>query len=29
MNRRTTYTFKWPGSKESDGLAMNCHMKNG
>ena len=29
MNRRTTYTFKWPGSKRPDGLAMNCHMKDG
>lgn len=29
MNRRLTYTVKWPGSKKPDGLAMNCHMKNG
>ena len=29
MNRRTTYTFTWPGRKKPDGLAMNCHMKDG
>ena len=29
MNRRTTYTFKWPGRKKPNGLAMNCHMKDG
>lgn len=29
MNRRMVYTFKWPGSKTPDGLAMNCHMRNG
>lgn len=29
MNRRTTYTVKWPGRKKPNGLAMNCHMKNG
>ena len=29
MNRRTTYTFTWPGRKKPNGLAMNCHMKDG
>ncbi len=29
MNRRTTYTFKWPGRKKPSGLALNCHMKDG
>lgn len=29
MNRRTTYTFKWPRNKKPNGLAMNCHMKDG
>lgn len=29
MNRRTTYTYKWPGRKKPNGLAINCHMKNG
>ena len=29
MNRRKTYTFKWPSSKKPNGLAMNCHIKDG
>ena len=29
MNRRTTYTMKWPGDKKPVGLAMNCHMMDG
>ena len=29
MNRRKTYTFKWPSSKKPNGLAMNCPMKDG
>lgn len=29
MNRRLIYTFTWPGSKRPNGLAMNCHMKDG
>lgn len=29
MNRRTTYTVKWPREKKPSGLALNCHMKNG
>lgn len=29
MNRRTTYTFTWPGRKKPTGLALNCHMKDG
>lgn len=29
MNRRTTYTFTWPGREKPTGLAMNCHMKDG
>ncbi len=29
MNRRTTYTFTWPGDKKPAGLALNCHMKDG
>lgn len=29
MNRRTTYTFKWPREKKPSGLALNCHMKDG
>ena len=29
MNRRTIYTFQWPGRKRPNGLAMNCHMKDG
>ncbi len=29
MNRRTVYTFKWPGEKRPNGLAMNCHMQDG
>lgn len=29
MNRRTTYTVTWPGSKKPTGLALNCHMKDG
>lgn len=29
MNRRTTYTYKWPSSKKPGGLALNCHMKDG
>lgn len=29
MNRRTTYTFTFPGQKKPSGLALNCHMHNG
>lgn len=29
MNRRTTYTFTWPGGRKPAGLALNCHMHNG
>lgn len=29
MNRRTTYTFVFPGQKKPGGLALNCHMHNG
>lgn len=29
MNRRTTYTFTWPGKKRPAGLALNCHLWNG
>lgn len=29
MNRRTVYTYKWPGEKRARGLAMNCHMQDG
>ena len=29
MNRRLTYTFTWPSRKKPNGLAMNCHMKDG
>lgn len=29
MNRRKTYTYKWPREKKPGGLALDCHMKDG
>ena len=29
MDRRKTYTYKWPRDDRPYGLALNCHMKDG
>ena len=29
MNKRLTYTMKWPSQKKPGGLAICCHMRDG